>query len=59
MSDTIRAIQPEPRTTCEECDRLGWPTRQALHTIDGRVLCWTHAQLAEKEKSVNDNQERK
>ena len=33
-------------TTCEECDRLGWPTKQPLHGIEGRTLCWTHAQIA-------------
>lgn len=32
-------------TLCEECARLGWPTKGPLHGIDGKTLCWPHANL--------------
>lgn len=30
-------------TKCEECERLGWPTRQPLYGVGGKSLCFAHA----------------
>jgi hypothetical protein len=40
----------ETLPACEECERLSWSQNdQPRYGIEGRCLCWTHAQLAIEE----------
>jgi hypothetical protein len=47
MKRQYRALVRLVAMDCDECARIGWPqNRQPRYGIEGRSLCWTHAQLA-------------
>jgi hypothetical protein len=53
---SIRHGQPKMEM-CAECNRLGWPeNNQPRYGLNGRILCWTHAQL-EISSSPNQKEE--
>ena len=37
---------------CQECVRLNWPkNNQPLYAVNGKSLCWSHAQLEKKREA--------